>query len=84
MTVISPEVRRRVLYQMSRAHRLFINDLLRGFFANPRSTLAHQVLLESTADTVIGLATTTPEGMALCQTFILELQDALNRRKEQQ
>lgn len=76
---VTPEVRKDILKTMGKSTALFLDDLIKGFFAKPDSSEALQVLIEATALGLFTFADKNPKGFAMVQTFVYELQDIINR-----
>lgn len=69
---ITPEVRAAICAHMTKASELFMRDLVKGFFEEPKTSMAKQVTLEAVSKALV--RTLGPEVM---QTFVYELQDQL-------
>lgn len=81
---VTPEIRKDLAMAMARSTEIFLDQLVRGFFDNPDSSFARQVVIETTGQAVARIARRSPEGLAFLQTYCHELQDIINTITEAQ
>ena len=75
----TPEVRAEMLGHMTRACVLWTEDLMKGYFVDPTDTMAQQMVLEAFAGAVTEIASRMPNRQAVMRTFLIELQDRINK-----
>lgn len=81
---MTPETRQHILSTITRTIELHLAEVARGFFESPQSSLAKQVILEAVSAAIIRMAGNQPEALALCQTYIYDLQEWINSKEAQQ
>jgi hypothetical protein len=77
--LLSPEIRQEILDNMTRTCILWTEDLMKGYFADPTSTIAQQMVLEAYAEAITQIAKRMPNRTAALKTFALELQDRITK-----
>lgn len=75
MNALSKEARKELLDHLTRACVLWTEDIMKGYFEDPKSTTSQQLILEAFAGAVTEIASRLPNRTAALQTFLLELQD---------
>lgn len=76
---LSPEVRQELLRSLTQACVLWTEDLMKGYFDDPHDSSAQQLILEAYAAAVTTIAARTPSRSAILRTFLMELQDRINK-----
>lgn len=76
---MTPEVRKEILTNLTKTCVLWTEDLMKGFFDDPQSSIAHQLVLEAYAAAIITLSNRLPNRKAILKTFVIELQDSINK-----
>lgn len=79
MTHLAPEVRQHILDNLTATCEEWLREVMRGFFDEPDSRFAKQLMLEAFAIALTRMASHSPEGPALVQTYIHELQDQVDK-----
>ena len=78
---ISPSVRAELLASMTSTCSAWMRELMKGYFDNPSEPFAQQLMLEAFAGALAEMARHTPQGLAIVQTFILELQESVEPKE---
>ena len=78
---LTPEVKKDLLDNMTRATILWTEDLMKGYFDDPHDSMAQQMILEAFAAALAKMARLSPTSTAITQTFIHELQERLNKEQ---
>ena len=76
---VTPEVRKEILASLTKTCVLWTEDLMKGFFDDPQSSFAHQMVLEAYAAAILTLSNRLPNRAAILKTFVIELQDSINK-----
>lgn len=76
---LPPQVRAELLDHLTRACVLWTEDVLKGYFDDPKSSEAQQMVLEAYARAITQIAGTLPNRKAVLATFLIELQDLVNK-----
>jgi hypothetical protein len=76
---MTPEARRELLDHLTRACVLWTEDVMKGYFDDPRDTMSQQMVLEAYAGAITTIANRLPNRKAVLKTFLIELQDLVNK-----
>ena len=75
----TPEVRAELLAHLTHACVLWTEDIMKGYFVDPKDTMAQQMILEAYAGAITTVAAALPNRQAVLKTFLIELQDRINK-----
>lgn len=78
-TPMSPETRAELLEHLTHTCVLWTEDVMKGYFHDPKSSEAQQMILEAYARAIHTIALRLPNRKAVLKTFLLELQDLVNK-----
>jgi hypothetical protein len=81
-TPLTPQGRAELLEHMTHATILWTEDLMKGYFEDPKGSEAQQLTLEAYAQAITIIANRLPNRKALLKTFLLELQDTVNKESK--
>ncbi len=81
-TPLSPELRAELLEHLTHACVLWTEDVMKGYFHDPKSSEAQQMVLEAYARAIQQIAKRLPNRQAVLRTFLIELQDLVNKETE--
>lgn len=76
---LTHEVRQEMLGHMTQACVRWTEDLMKGYFVDPNDTVAQQMILEAYAGAVTEIASHLPNRQAVLRTFLIEIQDRINK-----
>jgi hypothetical protein len=76
---MSPEVRKDLLAHLTHACVLWTEDIMKGYFDDPKDSVSQQMILEAYAEAIQVIAARTGNRQAVLKTFLIELQDAVNK-----
>ena len=79
---LTPEVRRELLDNLTRACVLWTEDLMKGYFDDPKDSAAQQLILEAYAGAITQIAHRMPNRTAILKTFLIELQDRITQEPQ--
>lgn len=82
MTEVTPEVRNHLRDHMAHTCSGWLDELMRGYFDDPRSNFARQLTLEAMAKALVGMVKAPPARLAVLETHILELTDYLKEAQQ--
>ena len=78
-TPLTPETRAELLEHLTHACVLWTEDVMKGYFDDPKSSEAQQMVLEAYARAIQTIAARLPNRTAVLRTFLIELQDLVNK-----
>lgn len=78
-TPLTPETRAELLAHLTHTCVLWTEDVMKGYFYDPKSSEAQQMLLEAYAGAITTIANRLPNRKAVLKTFLIELQDLVNK-----
>lgn len=76
---MTPETRAELLEHLTHTCVLWTEDVMKGYFHDPKSSEAQQMLLEAYARAIHQIANRLPNRKAVLRTFLIELQDLVNK-----
>lgn len=76
---MTPTVRKELLEHLTHACVLWTEDVMKGYFDDPKDSIAQQMILEAYAQAIQVIASRTGNRRAVLKTFLIELQDAVNK-----
>jgi hypothetical protein len=76
---LTPELRAELLEHITHACVLWTEDVMKGYFTDPKSSEAQQMVLEAYAHAIQRIAKRLPNRQAVLKTFLIELQDLVNK-----
>lgn len=76
---LTPEVRKELLDHLTHACILWTEDIMKGYFEDPKDSTSQQLMLEAYAGAITTIANRLPNRKAILKTFLMELQDSLNK-----
>lgn len=76
---MSPQMRSELLAHLTQACILWTEDVMKGYFDDPKDSQAQQLVLEAYAAALTTIANRLPNRQAILKTFLIELQDQLNK-----
>ena len=76
---MTPEVRKELLAHLTHTCVLWTEDIMKGYFDDPKDSVSQQMILEAYAGAINVIANRLPNRKAVLQTFLIELQDLVNK-----
>lgn len=79
---LAPQARRELLDHLTHACILWTEDIMKGYFDDPKSSESQQLVLEAYAGAITTIASRLPNRTAVLKTFLLELQDSISKESK--